>query len=243
MSTTPLPASLDHRDESLGGGMIRGAVWLANEVGEGNIFTKEQLRKAIPGHSQIDRRVRNLRDWGWQIDDSKQDASLKQEQQRLVRIGVAVWDKAEYRANRPPAISDRVRQEVFARDSHRCVRCGAPAGEEFVDKPGRFVALTAAHVYPASLGSKATAHDLVTTCQRCNEPLKQHTANYLDVEQVWQRVRDSGMKDKQVLLRWITADRRDVSNLEALFGHFRQLPGAERDLIAQRLRSLVERAD
>jgi hypothetical protein len=32
-----------------GGTMARGALWLLQEVGEGNTFTKEQLRVAFPG--------------------------------------------------------------------------------------------------------------------------------------------------------------------------------------------------
>lgn len=216
--------------------MVRGAIWLANEVGEGNVFTKEALRQAIPGQSQIDRRVRGLRDFGWRIDNSNEDGSLRPDEQRLVKIGVPVWDKDAYRANRPPYISDRVRQEVFTRDEHRCVRCGALAGEEFVDRPGTRVRLTAAHVYPASLGSKATARDLVTTCQRCNEPLRQHTSNYLDAKQVWQRIRDRGIREKRTLITWMENDRREVSSLEVLFGHYRQLPAAERAGIRDRLR-------
>lgn len=233
--------NLDHRDESIGGGLVRAAVWLANHVGEGNVFTKEELRQQFPGMAQIDRRVRDLRDWGWVINDYKQEAALKPNQQRLVKIGVAVWDKEARQANRIPTISNTVRQEVFARDHHRCVRCGAMAGEEFVDKPGTFVKLTAAHVYPASLGSKATVHDLVTTCQRCNEPLRQHTVNYLDAQQVWARVRDLGIKDKERLLTWIRADRREITKLEAVFGHFRQLPAADRDDIAARLSDQLQK--
>jgi hypothetical protein len=31
------------------GSMVRAALWLVEEVGEGNTFTKEQLREAFPG--------------------------------------------------------------------------------------------------------------------------------------------------------------------------------------------------
>lgn len=43
------------------GTMVRAALWLLDEIGEGNSFTKEQVREAFPGVSQADRRIRDLR--------------------------------------------------------------------------------------------------------------------------------------------------------------------------------------
>lgn len=86
---------------SKAGGMVRAALWLVQEVGEGNTFTKGQLRAAFPGVSQIDRRVRDLRDYGWTILASTEDASLAAEEQRFVKAGAAVWDPKERRAAAP----------------------------------------------------------------------------------------------------------------------------------------------
>jgi hypothetical protein len=65
--------------------MITGALWLAAEVGEGGVFTKEQVRQAFPGISQADRRIRDLRDYGWVIHTNTDDASLASGEQRLVK--------------------------------------------------------------------------------------------------------------------------------------------------------------
>ncbi|MGO4420337.1 hypothetical protein AB4Z54_16790, partial [Streptomyces sp. MCAF7] len=73
------------------GGKARAALWLVTEVGEGNIFTKTELRKAFPDVAQIDRRVRELRDHGWRIDTNRDDPALKQEEQRYVSKGAEVW--------------------------------------------------------------------------------------------------------------------------------------------------------
>ncbi|MFJ8463067.1 hypothetical protein [Streptomyces swartbergensis] len=103
----------DWRDTS-GGGLVRGALWLCQEVGEGNIFTKSQLRAAFPDLAQIDRRVRDLRDYGWVIDTSREDATLGQAEQRFVKQGVKVWDPQQRKkraalsgATRHPTVAQR----------------------------------------------------------------------------------------------------------------------------------------
>ena len=115
----------DYRKAETGGSMIRAACWLASEVGEGTVFTKEALREAIPNVSQIDRRVRDLRGFGWVIDNNLTLQSLAPNEQRLTKIGVRVWVEEERRAAQRQPISDRVRQAVFNRDKHACVRCGS----------------------------------------------------------------------------------------------------------------------
>ncbi|MFE2423970.1 hypothetical protein [Streptomyces hokutonensis] len=84
----------DWRDTH-GGGLVLGALWLMQEVGQGNVFTKSQLRAAFPDIAQIDRRVRDLRDYGWVIDTSREDPSLDQAEQRFVEPGISVWDPEE----------------------------------------------------------------------------------------------------------------------------------------------------
>lgn len=234
----------DYRDPRVGGSMIRAACWLASEVGEGRVFTKEALRRAIPNVSQIDRRVRDLRDYGWVIDNSQTVSSLGLDEQRLTKIGVRVWIEGERRQVQRQAISDRVRQDVFNRDRHTCVRCGISAGEAFPDSPNTNARLTAAHVYPGSLGSGATAHDLVTACQRCNESLQQQTPSYLDQGQIEVRIQALGWRDRERLARWMRAERRDWDAVERVWAEFRQLPAAARAEIQHRLtRSLESDSD
>jgi hypothetical protein len=75
------------------GSMMRAALWLVTVVGEGNKFTKQDLREAFPGIAQIDRRMRDLRDFGWIIDTTREDPTLAAEEFRLVQAGVPVWDR------------------------------------------------------------------------------------------------------------------------------------------------------
>jgi hypothetical protein len=241
MSTDPSAPIPNWRDTTIGGGMVRVAAWLAAEVGEGNLFSKQQLREIFPGVEQIDRRMRDLRRFGWIIDDYRQDYTLQANQLRLVTIGTRVWDAADRSAVSQASISDRVRQHVFARDNHQCRRCGINAGEVFDDDVNTHARLTAAHIYPGLLRPEAAGPEqLITACQRCNESLRQNTPNYLDGEQVWQRIREIPRAEKGQLADWMIVGRRVPSRWEVLFGQWWQLPGEERDEVLRRLREQLD---
>ena len=229
----------DFRDPKTGGSMIRVACWLASEIGEGGVFLKNDLREAVPGVEQIDRRMRDLRKYGWVIDESRMGQDLKPNELRLVKIGTPVWDREARRQASREGISDRVRQEVFTRDGHACVRCGVAAGERFADKPQMTARLSAAHIYPGALGGRATADDLVTACQRCNESIRHHTDNYLSGEQVMVRIEALGREQRAKLLRRIQTGRRESDRLDDAWRNYLQLPGTQREEVEERLRKLL----
>ncbi|GGU67871.1 hypothetical protein [Lentzea flava] len=79
------------------GSMVRVALWLATEVGQGNTFTQKDLRDAFPGVAQIARRMRDLRDYGWVLETSREDPTLSTEELRLTTIGTPVWNAQERR--------------------------------------------------------------------------------------------------------------------------------------------------
>ncbi len=110
------------------GARILVAIWLRDVVGEGGKFTTRQLREAVPGRNQVDRRMRSLRYADWVIHEYRTHASLAADEFLLERIGVPVWEPglAGYGLRK---ITSRVRNEVMARDLNRCVRCGIAAGE------------------------------------------------------------------------------------------------------------------
>lgn len=229
----------DFRDASVGGAMVQSACWLASEIGEGGVFSKEMLRAAVPGREQVDRRMRDLRKFGWVIDESRVGKGLATDELRLVKVGVPVWDRGARKAATPPSISDKVRQSVFFRDGHACVRCGIAAGEAFDDDSSKRARLTAAHVYPDRLGGKATVDDLVTACQRCNEAVRDETDNYLDANQVLVRVTSLGKADRAILLRRIEANRREPDRVDPVWRAFLQLPGTERGRVLEALKQLL----
>lgn len=220
--------------------MIRCALWLSAQVGEGNIFTKQQLRDAFPGIEQIDRRMRDLRPFGWEIADYKQDGNLKPNELKLLKIGTKVWRHEDRTAASVSTISARVRAEAFARDNHQCTRCGISAGEAFDEFPHVIARMTAGHIYPGMLSDGEVSVDqVVTVCQLCNEALRQHTTNYLNGQQIWERIKDLGVIDKKKIRQWMELGRRPQTQLDRLWSQYRQLPGVERDSIQQRLRDLL----
>ena len=228
----------DWRDKGLGT-RVRVALWLKDQVGEGGTFRKQQLRDAMPGVEQIDRRMRDLRPAGWVIQTYRDRAGLEPDELRLDKMGLAVWDP-EHRSAGLRVITARVRQQVMQRDGHRCVRCGILAGEPYPDDPETIARLTIGHLNPHKHGSGASPSDLVTECARCNESVKHFTGARLTSEQVWDRVADLGNRDKVKLLTWLVKGRRDPSAVEEAASLVFQLPAVQRDEIKQRLADAVE---
>lgn len=117
------------KDPNLGT-MKRVALWLLAEVGEGNEFTKEQMRSAFPGVSQIDRRMRDLRSFGWRIDTNREDPTLTAAQQRFVSSGQPVWEKGmASRVASASAIGAVQRREIISNDGNMCRSCGITPGQ------------------------------------------------------------------------------------------------------------------
>lgn len=227
----------DWRDQSFGT-RVRVALWLATEVGEGNRFRKEQLREAMPGVEQIDRRMRDLRPAQWQILTYRDRSGLAPDELLLEKIGLPVWDK-EHRAAGLRVINARTRRAVMDRDGNRCVRCGILAGESYPAEPGTTARLTLGHVNPHKHGSGATAGDLVTECARCNETVKHLTGAQLTPDQVWDRITELGKADKVKLLAWAMKGSREATPLERAASLLFQLPVVQREDLQVRLADAV----
>ncbi|MFF8910117.1 hypothetical protein [Streptomyces olivaceoviridis] len=112
MTGSQLPDWTDKKMSS----KVRTALWLATEVGEGNVYTKAQLREAFPDVAQIDRRVRELRDYGWVIATNRDDPALSSHEARFVQAGDPVWQPgARSRATREPHALVPLRSASFDR--------------------------------------------------------------------------------------------------------------------------------
>lgn len=197
-----------------------------------------QLRDAIPGVNQVDRRVRSLRQADWIIHEYRTHSGLAADEFLLERIGVPVWEPglAGYGLSR---VTSRTRNEVMARDNNRCVRCGIAAGEPYPDDPNATARLTLGHVTPAGHRGSAGPENLVTECARCNETAQTQTAARPSADQVWDRISRLGRADKLRILSWLQAGGREFSAAETAFMLARQLPGVERELILSRLREFA----
>jgi len=111
------------------------ARWLAEEVGEGSIFTKQALRQALPQFEQVDRRMRDLRGHGWQIDTNRDDPQLSANELRLVKVGYRPGQPGFVTAA-PDRVSAKERVAAISGSAFRCQLCGVQIGEKDESESG-----------------------------------------------------------------------------------------------------------
>jgi hypothetical protein len=220
-------------DPSLNAGtMVRGALWLLQEVGEGNTFTKAQLRDAFPGISQADRRVRDLRTFGWVLHTNTEDASLMAEDQRFVAAGVAVWEpEARRAASQQGALSAKEKQAIMARDGFMCTVCGISGGEPYLDDSNQSAVLSVVKRETISTEGEEES-DWVVACKRCTKGFSGSPAR---ADQTLEEIKALDPGDQLRLKRWMARGRRGSTPLERAWNSWRQLPAASREEIRAQL--------
>ncbi|WP_199725532.1 hypothetical protein [Nocardiopsis sp. Huas11] len=221
--------------ELAAGTMVRGALWLIQVVGEGNTFTKSQLRDAFPGVSQADRRIRDLRDYGWVVYSNTEDATLTAEDQRFVKAGVPVWDsKARREAAPKKAISSKDRQAALARDGYMCTVCGISGAEPYPDDMVTTAVLAVSRRTVVGLGGHETVV-LVTECKRCRAG---HGDAAIDVTDGIAATADLGAGELRRLLRWMERGRRGATALDRAWSAYLRVPPEQRVEITERIRKM-----
>ncbi|GHF25087.1 hypothetical protein [Streptomyces morookaense] len=206
------------------GGRIRAALWLETEVGEGEIFTKAALRKAFPDVAQIDRRVRELRDYGWQIDTNRDDPALKLEEQRYVSRGAEIWKPGQAKLPKhKTSLSKAERDKVFMADNFLCRTCGIGVGEVY--DGGVATSKLGVTRRKVRLADGTTSVQLVTECDQC----RAGAGREIDLGKLLGDVKALAPLERTVLVEWITADRRERGQLEKLWGMYRTLPEESRE--------------
>lgn len=214
--------------ESTAGTMIRAALWLVQVVGEGNTFTKGDLREAFPGVAQADRRVRNLRDFGWVIHTNTDDASLLAEDQRFLKAGVPVWDAKARRAAAPAkAPTAKEIQAVLERDDYMCTQCGIAGAETYLDDSNQSAVLSVTR-RETVLPDGSTETLLVTECKRCRAGAAGQPARADNFATEFQALDEA---DQRRLRHWIERGRRGSTQLDRMWSTYRRLPAEARDAV------------
>ncbi|BEK90118.1 hypothetical protein [Nocardia seriolae] len=208
------------------GTMKRVALWLVQEVGVGEMFTKTQLREAFPETSQIDRRMRDLRDFEWRIDTNREDPTLGSHEQRFVTQGAAVWEPGKATRKTGITVTASERHTLLMRDGHKCRSCGIGPGEQY---PGTYIAsqLDVAR-RPVRQSDGDTTVELVIECNRCRVGGRDLTA---DLRDVLARIEQLPFYERKMLADWVNRDARSFSETEALWAAYRTLPADSRDRI------------
>ncbi|MFD8652138.1 HNH endonuclease [Streptomyces mirabilis] len=219
----------DWRDAH-GGGLVRGALWLMQEVGPGNTFTKSQLRAAFPDTSQIDRRIRDLRDYGWVIDTSREDLSLDQAEQRFVKPGIRVWDPEERKKKTRAAVSTTTRRVVFQRGAFVCELCGLP-----VVSLRHGPRLELAHRVALADGGSDEAENLMVLCSACHAAREKSDG----VSEIAARASSLPIRERTRLLTWITMGERPRTAIEDIWAQYQQLPSDDQQQLARHLARLL----
>ncbi|MFH9815942.1 hypothetical protein [Streptomyces sp. NPDC017230] len=238
---TTLPSWQDEMDGGRKvGGMVRAALWLLTVVGEGNIFTKAELRAAFPEASQIDRRIRELRDRGWRIDTSRDDPSLKQEEQRFVSQGAQVWIPGQAKAPKHKnSLTTAQRQKVFEADSYLCRSCGIAAGEEYGDGDGLTQSVLNIARRRVLLPDGSEEYEFVTECKRCGSGSADRE---VDLGALLEHAENLSPMERRILERWIAEGRREPDPIEKVWGLFQTLPAEARKTFASALED-ADKAD
>ncbi|NJQ14707.1 hypothetical protein HCN52_07065 [Streptomyces bohaiensis] len=202
--------------------MIRGALWLVQAVGEGNTFTKEEVREAFPGVAQADRRIRDLRSYGWVIHTNTEDASLTAEDQRFVKAGAAVWDPVARRAAAPgKTITAKQIQAVLARDDYMCTVCGIGSAEAYLDDSNQTAVLSVTRRALVRSDGREEEH-LVTECKRC----RAGGGRAACADETLAEIKGLDPADQRRLVRWAERGRRGSTALERAWNSYRRLPAA-----------------
>ncbi len=214
------------------GSMVRGALWLVQVVGVGNVFTKNQLREAFPRVSQIDRRIRDLREYGWVLHTSSEDASLQAEDQRFVRAGIEVWDQmARRNAPRQRAITSKERQAILARDEYMCTLCGISGAESYPDDPVKTAVISVFRRSVLEPDGKIS-EVLQTECSRCRSG---STSSPSDLSEVLAAARELELSERRRLLVWVDRGRRGMTGLDRAWAAFLRVPSERRAEVVESL--------
>lgn len=198
-----------------GGTMKKAALWLAEMVGEGGVFTKDELRKDFPGVSQIDRRVRDLRDHGWIMHTRAEDLDLELDEQRLVHIGGHVWAAGYKSPVKAVGPNPTQKQEALESSNHRCLSCGATAGEPFFDDVLTTAKLTV-------VGSPHSGW--IASCQRCKMGGSVPSSS-VEFVSAFSALSSS---EKRTFANWMRSGLRESTPLDRAWDKFRRLSAAER---------------
>ncbi|MFE2061616.1 hypothetical protein ACFXDH_04320 [Streptomyces sp. NPDC059467] len=227
-----------YQDEQFGS-MVRAALWLVAEVGEGNIFTKAQLREAFPEVAQIDRRLRDLRDHGWRIDTSRDDPSLLQQEQRFVIRGADVWIPGKSKTPKHKAsLTAAQRAKVLQDDNHLCRSCGVGAGEAYEDGGGIELAKLNIARRKVLHSDGSVEHQLVTECKRCGTG--GGVDREVDLGALLELIETLAPLEQRLFAKWIDADQRSFSPIEKVWGIYRTLPEESRAEVAQAIDDMTD---
>lgn len=191
-----MAAQDEHRPGSRRPG-CRGSIleYLLAHVGE--VVKSSDLQAVCQGAVQYSRRLRELREAGWQISSHRDRTDLALDEYVLESVlqGAGVS---------PEAISGRLRAEVLARDGGVCQFCGAVAGEPHPIDPTRRTVLQVGHITDRSMGGSSTdVNNLRALCMICNLSASNILPEPPEYAKLLAHVRKAKIADQRALYAWL----------------------------------------
>ena len=148
------------------------------ERGEGHVFTIRELEKVVAtqtgkNRTEVDRRLREMREVRWVIGSCKTDPTLLPDQMRVVHVGDMIWHP-QYRWPAGRSCPAWLRRAILERDNHTCQvqSCGIKAGEAYPGEPDSRARLTIGRALPGARGGQYSLENCRAECSRCNEEIQ-----------------------------------------------------------------------
>ena len=162
----------------------------------GRTVTGNELHE-VAGIQTYPRRIRELRHEGWPILTNNDVVDLKPGEYRMD-------SEPPTDAHEPSKrLSQRLRAEVFERDSSICQMCGAVGGEPDEDNPGRPIRLHVGHIVDKSHDGTDVITNLRTLCSACNQGSKNLTAEPPRHTWLMAQVRKAAIDDQRRVFEWL----------------------------------------
>lgn len=200
--------------------------YLYSQVGEGKTFHVSTLREQIPGITQLDRRMRDLRKVGWVIRSYKDLGHLKPDELYLETIGDHVWEDGFKWPEQ--GLNASTRRQVFERDGSRCFVCGIDFGSPYPHAPSIVARGTVGHIVARERGGGDDLENLRPECHLCNEQARNLTGTPVDIGLLQRKIRELSRAEKKLLAGWMLAERRQFNAAESLWIQYQQLPAAQK---------------
>jgi hypothetical protein len=211
------------------GTMVRTALWLISEVGVGKSFTKEKHRRDFAGIVQADRRLRDLRKYGWVIHTSAEDATLNKNEQRLVAVGAHVWNARERQSVVKTAIPAKSRRQTLEKHNYQCSVCGIMGGEIYLEPPLE-TAVLGVSSRTVVMANGTSERMLVAECKRCKAGAG---GQAIDAQHLVRGITSLSASERSLFLGWTRSARRN--RLDRLWSQFCRLPAEARNRITNTL--------
>lgn len=164
----------------------------------GQVVSHSELQQASGGAAEWARRLRELRDEGWQIKSHNDRSDLKPGEYVLEGIS---QEAKHYAFSRP--VSKRIRAYILERNGYTCQMCGAAAGDPDEQNPGRTVRLHIGHIVDRSHGGKDELTNLRALCSTCNQGAKNLAQEPPSWVWLLAQIRRASIADQRKAMEWL----------------------------------------